>query len=126
MDANNTVKSQIEFRDNDVRIAGVNFNVANRWATISAAGIVTQGPTCNPGPCDGVFRPDIYQVESIDEHAAYMWKNKHLWAVGATGPDKPFNLTEKTAGILHELEKAHIYIEQLHKRLQAVEKATAH
>jgi len=31
------------------------------------------------------------------------------------------NLSEKTGGILNELEKAHIYIEQLHLRLEKLE-----
>ena len=71
---------------------------------------------CNPGPCDGTFKD--YELESIEEHAAYMWKNAHLWGVGPTPEGEPFNLTRKTAGILHELEKAHIYIEQLNTRIK--------
>jgi hypothetical protein len=50
-----------------------------------------------------------------------MWKNSFLPAVGPTVEGAPFNLTEKTGGILNELEKAHIYIEQLHERLTRLE-----
>ena len=50
-----------------------------------------------------------------------MWENKYLWGVGPTPEGEPMNLTRKTAGILHELEKAHIYIEQLHNRLNELE-----
>jgi hypothetical protein len=75
------------------------------------------GGTCDPGPCDGVFAPD-YVVEPIDEHAAYMWENQHLWGVGPTPEGAPINLPKKVTGILHELEKAHIYIEQLNERLK--------
>ena len=62
--------------------------------------------------CDLVFSPE-YKVESIQEHAASMWANSYLPGVGPTPEDAPMNLGKKTAGILNELEKAHIYIEQL-------------
>ena len=48
-----------------------------------------------------------------------MWANSYLPAVGATLPSAPMNVSEKTGGILNELEKAHIYIEQLNVRLKA-------
>ncbi len=124
-DAGDATVSQIILGDTEIKLAGATDTGANLWATINATGIVTQGPTCNPGPCDGVFRPDEYRIESIDEHSEYMWKNQHLWAVGPTAPGKPFNLTQKTAGILHELEKAHVYIDQLHNRLSDAEKSIA-
>ena len=74
---------------------------------------------CNPGPCDGVFAPD-FQVESIEEHAAAMWENSYLPGVGPTPENAPsVNLTKKTGGILNELEKAHIYIEQLNGSLKS-------
>ena len=74
-----------------------------------------------PGnPCDGVFSPD-FEVESIEEHAARMWGNSFLPAVGPTAPGAPFNVPEKVGGILNELEKAHIYIEQLHQRNDELE-----
>jgi hypothetical protein len=69
------------------------------------------GGTCDPGPCDATFTE--YELESIEEHAAYMWENNHLWGVGPTPEGAPINISKKTTGILHELEKAHIYIEQL-------------
>ena len=111
--ANTATMSQIVFGDNEVRIAGATDTGANLYATINASGILTQGPTCSGAPCDGVFDPSIYKVESIEDHAEYMWENKHLWGVGPTSSAQMFNVTEKTAGILHELEKAHVYIEQL-------------
>jgi hypothetical protein len=79
--------------------------------------LVTGGPQCGVGsPCDGVFSSD-YEVESIEEHAALMWANSYLPAVGPTAPGAPMNVSEKTGRILNELEKAHIYIEQLHGSL---------
>ncbi len=80
----------------------------------------TAGSCVYPTPCDGVFAPD-YEVESIPEHAAYMWDNQHLRGVGPTKPESRINVTQKLTGVLHELEKAHIYIEQLHERVQELE-----
>ena len=82
--------------------------------------LTTGGTTCGMGGCDAVFAPET-QIESIDEHAALMWENRYLPSVGQTIENEPFNLTTKTTGMLNELEKAHIYIEQLHKRLEALE-----
>ena len=82
-------------------------------------GLVTgTAGSCTAGtPCDAVFQPDKFTVPSIEEHAEFMWENSHLKAVGPTLPNTPINLTQKTTGILHELEVAHIYIEQLNKKL---------
>lgn len=83
--------------------------------------LVTGGPQCgSTTPCDRVFSPD-FEVESIEEHAAFMWANSYLPAVGRTEPGAPMNVSEKTGRILNELEKAHIYIEQLHQRLARLE-----
>ncbi len=76
-------------------------------------------------PCDRVFDPSVFTVKPIEEHAKEMWNNKFLGAVGPTKPDQPINITQKTTGILHELEVAHIYIEQLHERLKAMEERFA-
>ena len=118
--AGTVVESQIQFGNNQVVIAGA--TIGTPFATFTAAGLVTTGAgACAPGPCDGTFDPRVYKVESIEEHAEYMWDNRYLWGVGATPEGEPINLTKKTTGILHELEKAHIYIEQLHSRLSALE-----
>jgi hypothetical protein len=73
---------------------------------------------------DYVFEPG-YKLESIEEHCRYMWENKHLKAI----PEKRFDesgqeIVEVGAhrkGIVEELEKAHIYIAELHKRIKALE-----
>ena len=52
-----------------------------------------------------------------------MWQKQYLPAVGPTPERGAYNLTEKTTGILHELEKAHIYIEQLNGRVKDLEAA---
>ncbi len=69
---------------------------------------------------DYVFHPG-YPLESIEEHAAYMWENGHLKALPVVSPDaggfEVVDIVQQQRGILEELEKAHIYIDQLNKRL---------
>ncbi len=86
--------------------------------------LTTAGGICGTGGCDLVFHPDT-PVESIEEHATAMWANSYLPAVGPTPENAPINLSEKTGGILNELEKAHIYIEQLNNRLSEQEQQYA-
>jgi hypothetical protein len=83
--------------------------------TISGT-LTTGGPTCSTG-CDAVFDAD-YDLPSIEEHAEAMWAKKHLPNVGPTLPHQPVNLSEQYGRVLNELETAHIYIEQLHRRLE--------
>ncbi|MBE9548553.1 MAG: hypothetical protein IMF09_04025 [Proteobacteria bacterium] len=82
--------------------------------------LTTTGSTCGGGGCDLLFHPDTH-IESIEDHAESMWANSYLPAVGPTVENEPFNLSEKTGSMLNELEKAHVYIEQLHIRLAEVE-----
>jgi len=82
--------------------------------------LTTGGSTCGGGGCDMVFAPET-RIESIEEHASQMWSNSYLPAVGPTVENTPINITEKTGGMLNELEKAHIYIEQLHERSMSLE-----
>ncbi len=77
------------------------------------------GGTCDPGPCDAVFDPEVYTVPSIEDHAAFMWENKHLPAVGPTYAGMQLNVNRKLTGMLNELEHAHIYIEQLNAYIKA-------
>ncbi len=117
----NVPETQMLFDKDKIQFSGQT-STSDLWATIDATGLTTTGAgACSPGPCDLVFNPNEYQIESIEEHAAYMWKNQHLWGVGPTKEGEPINLTKKTTGILHELEKAHIYIDQLHTRLKETE-----
>jgi hypothetical protein len=69
--------------------------------------------------CDFVFDP-AYKLDSIEDHAAAMWDKSHLPAVGPTpeGQRIPLNLPGRLFGMLNELEKAHIYIDQLNERLK--------
>jgi hypothetical protein len=69
---------------------------------------------------DYVFEP-TYALESIEEHSAFMWNNKHLPALGARTVDEKgqevVEIGTRMRGMLEELEKAHIYISMLSDRL---------
>lgn len=69
---------------------------------------------------DYVFEDD-YELESIEEHAAFMWENKHLTAIPKARADENglevIEVGSHRRGIVEELEKAHIYIDQLHRRI---------
>ena len=58
-----------------------------------------------------------------------MWKNKHLPAVAPARYDengkRVIELGASSVEILEELEKAHIYIEQLHKDIRRLEERLA-
>jgi len=73
---------------------------------------------------DYVFEPG-FELESIDKHSDFMWQNKHLPAIPkAMTDEKGREIVEVGAhrkGIVEELEKAHIYIDQLHKQNIALE-----
>ena len=62
-----------------------------------------------------------YPLESIEEHAAQMWELGHLPAVGPglVGKDGKamIDIASRSQGVLEELEKAHVYIEQLQTRI---------
>jgi hypothetical protein len=70
---------------------------------------------------DYVFEPD-YKLESIEEHAEFMWENKHLKAVPKAMVDargrEVVRLGLHNRGLLEELEKAHVYIQQLNDRIK--------
>ena len=69
--------------------------------------------------CDAVFQPG-YDLQSIEEHATSMWENSYLPAIGPTPEGKRISLSVQGRhfGVLNELEKAHIYIDQLNERLK--------
>ncbi|MEK6284813.1 MAG: hypothetical protein AABO57_03655 [Acidobacteriota bacterium] len=69
---------------------------------------------------DYVFEP-TYNLESIEEHADFMWTNKHLPAVGGRKVDEHgrevVEIGARMRGMLEEIEKAHIYITTLSDRI---------
>jgi len=73
---------------------------------------------------DYVFEAD-YQLETIEDHANYMWHEKHLKAIPKSSVDENgreiVEVGSHRKGIVEELEKAHIYIEQLNNRIKSLE-----
>ncbi len=73
---------------------------------------------------DYVFEPD-YELESIEDHSRFMWANRHLPAVGggeyAENGQAVIDLGRRSQGMLEELEKAHIYIDQLHREIRELQ-----
>ena len=71
---------------------------------------------------DYVFEP-TYELESIIEHADFMWTNKHLEAIPKAEVDESgreiLRVGAHRKGIVEELEKAHIYIEQLQNQIHS-------
>lgn len=116
----------------DWRLAGgqTYFNFKNNAGTavfkldtsgnlIITGSITTAGTECGSG-CDTTFT-ESEKLPSIEEHAKAMWEESYLPAVGPTKENAPINVSKKVGGILHELEVAHIYIEQLNERLKVRE-----
>ena len=86
-------------------------------ATITGT-LTTGGPTCSGG-CDRVFADD-YPLPTIEEHAAQMYEHSFLPEVGPTAPNVAINVAEKLGGMLNELEKAHIYVNQLNEEVKVL------
>ena len=89
-------------------------------------GVIIEGIGKNTKIADYVFTDD-FELESIEEHAEFMWANKHLPALKGTSEIKKegtINTSERREQIVEELEKAHIYIEQLHDRIKELESKT--
>jgi hypothetical protein len=111
------------------RAAGGNAGDVVPWSQairIDASGTRINGDLHVTGTCCGpdyVFDPS-FKLASIEENAAYMWKNRHLAAVGPTRTNAEgrteVNVFAQSKGMLEEIEKAHIYIEQLHSEIKAL------
>jgi hypothetical protein len=73
---------------------------------------------------DYVFDPG-YKLESIDEHSEFMWQEKHLPAMPKMQKDENgreiVEIGARSRGVVEELEKAHIYIEQLHNDINQLQ-----
>jgi hypothetical protein len=100
----------------------VGIGTTNPLGTLDVNGSIYQRG--NVLHADYVFEPD-YQLESIEAHAAFMWKNKHLKAIPKAKTDEAgreiLEVGAHRKGIVEELEKAHIYIDQLHHRIKTLE-----
>jgi hypothetical protein len=93
--------------------------VLTQSGNLAITGFLFTKGACSGG-CDLVFSPE-YELPTIEEHASAMWASGHLPAIGPTPEEGQFNLSLMTGGMLNELEKAHLYIQQLHERLESRE-----
>ena len=91
------------------------FTVKQNGDAIVFGTLTTGGTNCGTG-CDTVFSAD-YDLPSIADHTAQMYRLGHLPNVGPTIENQPVNLTDKLGRMLNELEHAHIYIAQQDERL---------
>ncbi|WP_136439985.1 hypothetical protein [Pacificoceanicola onchidii] len=94
-----------------------------RTGDMTLMGELFTAGSCAAG-CDRVFDED-YPLPSIAEQAAMMREMKHLPNVGPTPEDGPFNITKMTGGMLNELEKAHLFIVDLHEENTALKAQVA-
>jgi len=85
-----------------------------------AGNLHVQGACCGP---DYVFDPS-YRLASIDEQSLYMHEHRHLPALGParTTADghAEIDVFQQSKGMLEELEKAHLYIDALHREIEAL------
>lgn len=95
---------------------------ANGNVTITGS-ITTSGGTCGCG-CDAVFT-DEYDLPSISEHTEAMYALGYLPNVGPTLENTAINVSDKLGRMLNELEHAHIYIAELHDRINKLEQTIA-
>jgi hypothetical protein len=97
-------------------IVGVGIGTTNPIGRLDVNGSIYQrGVVLH---ADYVFEPG-YKLESIDEHSEFMWQEKHLPAMPKIQKDENgqeiVEIGARSRGVVEELEKAHIYIEQLNK-----------
>jgi hypothetical protein len=105
--------ASVGFAVNEITNPGLEFVLSPSGSLTIAGSLTTGGPSCGGG-CDAVFSPG-FEIEPIEEHAARMWEQSHLPAVGPTSPSESLNVSDKIGGLINELEKAHIYIERLNE-----------
>jgi len=101
----------------------VGIGTANPSGKLDVNGTIYQSgvPCC----ADYVFAKD-YKLESIEDHAKFMWEKAHLKAIPKARRDANGNEMVEIGGtyqkgIVEELEKAHIYIERLNKKIKDLE-----
>ncbi|MFZ5962607.1 hypothetical protein ACOXXX_06610 [Thalassococcus sp. BH17M4-6] len=80
-------------------------------------GRIFTGGSCAAG-CDRVFDAD-YPLPSFAEQMAAIREKGHLPSVGPTDENGPFDLSGLSTGMLNELEKAYLYIDQLNAAHEA-------
>ncbi|KMK63993.1 hypothetical protein [Puniceibacterium sp. IMCC21224] len=126
---NSSVQWNLQNQDNELRfatsaVAGPEFALTEQGNLTISGSLTTGGTTCGGGGCDRIFDADSV-LPTIPEQKEMMFANRHLPAVGPTLENAPFDITTKVGGMLHELEKAHIYIAELHGQVTTQEEEVA-
>lgn len=106
-------KEKMEIKGGNLLMEGGDINL-NGGSVIEGAGKIKLA--------DYVFEND-YQLETIEKHAEFMWANKHLPALKSAKDleaEGKINISERREQIVEELEKAHIYIEQLNNEIKTL------
>jgi hypothetical protein len=105
--------------DNLLRIGVLATNTVDINGNLTVTGTITP---------DYVFEPK-FDLPTIEQHAAAMWQNKHLPKVAPAATNAEgkgvIDVGARSQGLLEELEYAHIYIEQLHTRVQTLQRDDA-
>ena len=99
----------------------VGINTTSPQATLDVNGAIYQrGSSLHS---DYVFE-EGYELESIEEHSEFMWENKHLPAVPKAMKDESgqdiVDVGQQRRGMLEEVEKSHVYIEQLNAEIKGL------
>ena len=133
------LSANIEDWIEDASVYNTVYLVDERWLTyteVSASTVGTFSYTFNDdqsnskkfingtvlsGVADYVFN-DNYNLETIEDHGNYMFNKKHLPSVASNNNYnsfiKIFKSEQRVETILEELEKAHVYIYQLNKKIK--------
>jgi hypothetical protein len=130
-----------DYRSNDVDSLYLQYainedTIINAGGSIGNVGIGTENPQGKLDvdgsiyhrgeelSADYVFESG-YCLESIDEHSQFMWEHGHLKAIPRAKMDvdgkEIIEVGAHRKGIVEELEKAHVYIEQLNNRIKVLE-----
>ena len=106
-----------------VKESRVGVNTDNPQYSLDVVGTInaSEAVLVNGTPADYVFEDD-YDLETIEDHAEFMWREKHLPALeGKETLKGKINIAKRLEQAVEELEKAHVYIEQLNKRIEYLE-----
>jgi len=111
--------------NNLIKVGSVDSSTVQINGNLDVKGNITATGTITP---DYVFESG-YALKTIEEHAAFMWEEKHLPAVRQAKTNDygkgVVNLGERSQNLLEELEVAHIYIEQLSNKIKKIESRLA-
>lgn len=104
--------------ENLLRVGVLGPSIVDINGNLQVTGNITAANVPQP---DYVF-DSSYKLESIEDHSDFMWQNRHLPSLPSAGRGNvgPVNVLSHQMGMLEELEKAHIYIDQLNTSIASL------